>query len=178
MMSPLFTNFIYKQIRIRCKFHTTLMLPLSTLLHCLPYFIQRTLKVSLKMSIMSLSRLLWCWCWCWCSVIHRIGYSDPYCMLGIQPEGGLPISPLPLPPTPRTLSADMGGFDNTNTSTDSSSSSVPHRKHSFRLSFKRREGGRREHRDSLGGPVPAKFISATTIKPHTLNPKWNEKFKL
>lgn len=102
------------------------------------------------------------------------GFSDPYCMLGIQPDGGPPVSPLPLPPTPRALSADMsGGFDNSGTS-----DSPPHRKHSFRLSFKRREAtGRREQRDSLGGPVPAKLIKATSIKPHTLSPKWNEKFK-
>ncbi|XP_023161054.2 BAI1-associated protein 3 [Drosophila hydei] len=100
------------------------------------------------------------------------GFSDPYCMLGIQPDGGPPVSPLPLPPTPRALSADMsGGFDN------SATDSPPHRKHSFRLSFKRREAGRREQRDSLGGPVPAKLIKATSIKPHTLSPKWNEKFK-
>ncbi|KAI8126251.1 BAI1-associated protein 3 [Lucilia cuprina] len=100
------------------------------------------------------------------------GFSDPYCMLGIQPDGGPPVSPLPLPPTPRALSADMSAFDNNATD------SPPHRKHSFRLSFKRREGSsRREQRDSLGGPVPAKFICATSIKPHTLNPKWNEKFK-
>ncbi|XP_075161228.1 BAI1 associated protein 3 [Haematobia irritans] len=99
------------------------------------------------------------------------GFSDPYCMLGIQPDGGPPVSPLPLPPTPRALSADMNAFDN------NSSDSPPHRKHSFRLSFKRREGNRREQRDSLGGPVPAKFICATSIKPHTLTPKWNEKFK-
>ncbi|XP_036671560.3 BAI1-associated protein 3 [Drosophila suzukii] len=102
------------------------------------------------------------------------GFSDPYCMLGIQPDenGGPPVSPLPLPPTPRALSADMsGGFDN------SATDSPPHRKHSFRLSFKRREAGRREQRDSLGGPVPAKLIKATSIKPHTLTPKWNEKFK-
>ncbi|XP_037939126.1 BAI1-associated protein 3 [Teleopsis dalmanni] len=99
------------------------------------------------------------------------GFSDPYCMLGIQPDGGPPVSPLPLPPTPRALSADVNTFDNANTD------SPPHRKHSFRLSFKRREAGRREQRDSLGGPVPAKFIRATSIKPHTLSPKWNEKFK-
>jgi len=107
--------------------------------------------------------------------IGPAGFSDPYCMLGIQPDenGGPPVSPLPLPPTPRALSADMsGGFDN------SATDSPPHRKHSFRLSFKRREAGRREQRDSLGGPVPAKLIKATSIKPHTLTPKWNEKFKL
>lgn len=99
------------------------------------------------------------------------GFSDPYCMLGIQPAGMAPVSPQP-PLTPRTLSSDVG-FDN---NLDS-----PHHgdklRRSFRLSFKRKDG-RREQRDSIGGPVPAKFIRATSIKPHTLSPKWNEKFKL
>lgn len=106
------------------------------------------------------------------------GFSDPYCMLGIQPAG-TPISPQP-PLTPRTLS-DVG-FDN---NLDSPHHDKLRKHHSFRLSFKRKDGGgggggggRREQRDSLGGPVPAKFIRATSIKQHTLSPKWNEKFKL
>lgn len=101
------------------------------------------------------------------------GFSDPYCMLGIQPGGTTPISPLPPPMTPRTLS-DVG-FDNNLDSPHHSDKLRKH--HSFRLSFKRKDG-RREHRDSLNGPVPAKFIRATTIKSHTLSPKWHEKFKL
>lgn len=91
-------------------------------------------------------------------------------MLGIQP-GGTPISPPPM--TPRTLS-DVG-FDNNLDSPHHSDKLRKH--HSFRLSFKRKDG-RREHRDSLNGPVPAKFIRATSIKSHTLSPKWQEKFKL
>lgn len=100
------------------------------------------------------------------------GFSDPYCMLGIQPAG-TPLSPLPPPLTPRTLS-DVG-FDNNLESPHHGDKLRKH--HSFRLSFKRKDG-RREHRDSFSGPVPAKFIRATSIKMHTLSPKWHEKFKL
>ncbi|CAG9793854.1 unnamed protein product [Diatraea saccharalis] len=68
------------------------------------------------------------------------GFSDPYCMLGIQPAS--------LPASPRA-SEDEG------------------RKHGFRLSFKRRDG--RQQRDSLGR-LPARYIRATSVRPHTLSP--------
>ncbi|KAL3275866.1 hypothetical protein HHI36_020605 [Cryptolaemus montrouzieri] len=96
------------------------------------------------------------------------GFSDPYCMLGIQPMAA-PCSPVPHTPN-RTLS-------------DACLPEGPgnHEKlrkhHSFKLSFKRKEGRVREQRDSLGGALPAKFIRATSVKSHTLNPKWNEKFR-
>lgn len=90
-------------------------------------------------------------------------------MLGIQPSG-TPPPPSPQPPmTPRTLSDT--GMD----SLDSPEHGKLRKHHSFRLSFKRKDG--RQQRDSVG-PVPAKFIRATSVKPHTLCPKWNEKFKL
>ncbi|XP_055527055.1 BAI1-associated protein 3 isoform X1 [Wyeomyia smithii] len=96
------------------------------------------------------------------------GFSDPYCMLGIQPSG-TPPPPSPQPPmTPRTLSDT--GMD----SLESPEHGKLRKHHSFRLSFKRKDG--RQQRDSVG-PVPAKFIRATSVKPHTLCPKWHEKFK-
>lgn len=120
------------------------------------------------------------------------GFSDPYCMLGIQPVSNSP-GPQPSPIANRALSE--GGYGS---QTLSSSNHPELRKHhSFRLSFKRRDGasgdrpdgspgtGRtmptpRAQRDSLGAAqqLPAKFIRATSVRPHTLNPRWNEKFRL
>ncbi|XP_046745944.1 BAI1-associated protein 3 isoform X1 [Diprion similis] len=112
------------------------------------------------------------------------GFSDPYCMLGIQPgNGGAPLSPQPNlsahsphtpPASPRQATRALSdGGDN-----DNSHHEKLRKHHSFRLSFKRKEhGSRREHRDSLGGAVPAKYIRATSVKPHTLSPRWEEKFR-
>lgn len=99
-----------------------------------------------------------------------LGFSDPYCMLGITSMNDYtPLSPVPPPLTPRTLSDT--GMDNL----DSPDNKL-RKHHSFRLSFKRKDG-RREQRDSVG-PMPARLIKATSVKPHTLSPRWNEKFRL
>ncbi|XP_026297560.1 BAI1-associated protein 3 isoform X3 [Apis mellifera] len=112
------------------------------------------------------------------------GFSDPYCMLGIQPGNtGAPLSPQtnltahsphtpPASPRQATRALSDGG------ETENSHHEKLRKHHSFRLSFKRKEHtNRREHRESLSGAVPAKFIRATTVKPHTLSPRWNEKFR-
>ncbi|KAG7211433.1 hypothetical protein KM043_010720 [Ampulex compressa] len=111
------------------------------------------------------------------------GFSDPYCMLGIQPgSSGAPLSPQtnltahsphtpPASPRQTTRALSDGG------ETENSHPEKLRKHHSFRLSFKRKEHtSRREHRESLSGAVPAKFIRATTVKPHTLSPRWDEKF--
>ncbi|XP_039285685.1 BAI1-associated protein 3 isoform X2 [Nilaparvata lugens] len=104
------------------------------------------------------------------------GFSDPYCMLGIQP--GTMASPQPSSPgspspgrsaSSRALSE--GGLD----PPEQGHHEKLRKHHSFRLSFKRKE--RREHRDSISSAVPAKFIRATTVRTQTLNPRWNEKFR-
>lgn len=108
------------------------------------------------------------------SFVLLTGFSDPYCMLGIQPVAA-PSSPQPQPLTPsRTLSDACGGMGDT----QGGNHEKLRKHHSFKLSFKRKDGRMREHRDSLGGALPAKFIRATSVKPHTLNPRWNEKFRL
>ncbi|XP_067211831.1 BAI1-associated protein 3 isoform X3 [Linepithema humile] len=111
------------------------------------------------------------------------GFSDPYCMLGIQPgNAGAPLSPQtnltahsphtpPASPRQTTRALSDGGEN------ENSHHEKLRKHHSFRLSFKRKEHSRREHRESLSGALPAKFIRATSVKPHTLSPRWNEKFR-
>lgn len=97
------------------------------------------------------------------------GFSDPYCMLGIQPLA-TPSSPQASLVTQNRSLSETSEFQ--------SNHEKLRKHHSFKLSFKRKDGRIRDHRDSIGGALPAKFIRATSVKPHTLNPRWNEKFRL
>ncbi|XP_076385468.1 BAI1 associated protein 3 isoform X2 [Megachile rotundata] len=112
------------------------------------------------------------------------GFSDPYCMLGIQPGNtGAPLSPQTnltahSPHTPPASPRQATRALSDGAETENSHHEKLRKHHSFRLSFKRKEHtSRREHRESLSGAVPAKFIRATSVKPHTLSPRWNEKFR-
>ncbi|XP_076667027.1 BAI1 associated protein 3 isoform X1 [Andrena cerasifolii] len=112
------------------------------------------------------------------------GFSDPYCMLGIQPGNtGAPLSPQTnltahSPHSPPAWPRQATRALSDGAETENSHHEKLRKHHSFRLSFKRKDHtSRREHRESLSGAVPAKFIRATTVKPHTLSPRWNEKFR-
>lgn len=106
------------------------------------------------------------------------GYSDPYCMLGIQPAGNSD----PQRRRRRSSSATSGcGSDEEpaggglGRSPGSATGSPRRSLRKLGASFKKRE----PRSGSLeGATVPAKFIRTTTVKPATLNPRWNERFRL
>ncbi|XP_076458622.1 BAI1-associated protein 3-like [Babylonia areolata] len=94
------------------------------------------------------------------------GYSDPYCMLGIMP--GRPSS-----------------LDNSPKGGDNSTSSTPSPKTprgqggGRRFSLSGLSGGKKGQGQTLTvrDHLPARLIRTTGVKPHTLNPEWNEKFR-
>ncbi|CAM1322555.1 BAIAP3 (predicted), partial [Pycnogonum litorale] len=88
------------------------------------------------------------------------GFSDPYCMLGIQP-GRASTSP-----------PAASGYDS-----EESNSKKGNFSGRFRASFKRKGSKKERHESGGNETVPAKFIRVTSVKPHSLNPKWNEKFR-
>ncbi|CAL1264883.1 unnamed protein product [Larinioides sclopetarius] len=85
------------------------------------------------------------------------GTSDPYCMLGIQPD-----------PDSEKRKQDAEEENNSN-----SGGGLRGLKR-FGASFKKRD--RRDRSNSE--IVPARLIRTTKVKPETLSPKWREKFRL
>ncbi|GAB6032871.1 hypothetical protein CHUAL_012069 [Chamberlinius hualienensis] len=101
------------------------------------------------------------------------GFSDPFCMLGIQPSTG---------------SGNGQAYDNVEEPEEEDESRLK-KHHSFKLSFKRKEAAKKQEvvqspsrtgsgNDGFSNDIPAKYICATSVKPHTLNPQWEEKFTL
>ncbi|GBL78568.1 BAI1-associated protein 3 [Araneus ventricosus] len=84
------------------------------------------------------------------------GTSDPYCMLGIQPD-----------PDSEKRKQDAEEENNSN------SGGLRGLKR-FGASFKKRDRRDRSNSEIL----PAKLIRTTKVKPETLSPKWREKFRL
>uniref|UniRef100_A0A646QF95 BAI1-associated protein 3 n=1 Tax=Hemiscolopendra marginata TaxID=943146 RepID=A0A646QF95_9MYRI len=97
------------------------------------------------------------------------GFSDPYCMLGIQPGTS-------------SASSSIAETEGGEADAEERGESRPKRGHGFRLSFKKRERSDSRSRDREELPVapsaiPAKVVCATSVQPATLNPVWNEKFR-
>ena len=91
------------------------------------------------------------------------GFSDPYCMLGIMPG--------------RRLQNEEGCERTSVGSSDEENSPSPKERerkgHGFRFSLKKK--GRS---GALRDLLPAKYIQTTSVRPNTLNPEWNERFRL
>ncbi|XP_040076076.1 BAI1-associated protein 3 isoform X2 [Ixodes scapularis] len=100
------------------------------------------------------------------------GFSDPYCMLGIQPASN------DTQRRRRRSSSAGGGSDDEVVVVQRPGGPAGSPRRSLRklgASFKKKE----PRSGSLeSATVPAKFIRTTTVKPATLNPRWNERFRL
>ncbi|KAG8196992.1 hypothetical protein JTE90_013136 [Oedothorax gibbosus] len=95
------------------------------------------------------------------------GFSDPYCMLGIQPANTLER---------RNSSDDEFGSGSSGSGGKGGSPGGGRRGlKKLGASLKRRD---RIRSNSISETLPAKFIRTTSVKPQTLNPRWNEQFRL
>ena len=86
------------------------------------------------------------------------GFSDPYCMLGIMPARRVESMD-------GTEGGSLGSSDEEN---------------SGRYKEKRglRKFSLRKKSAALRDLLPAKYIQTTRVIPNTLNPVWNDKFRL
>ena len=114
-----------------------------------------------------------------------IGFSDPYCMLGIVPELRKFVLPQQSNGAGGVSSDEEGGNAN---SPNENKLGFMKRLKSFRKSTIRRSQGRDksvsnsgtspQNNSSLRDKLPAKYIQTTDVKKATLNPVWMEKFRL
>lgn len=118
----------------------------------------------------------------------KIGFSDPYCMLGIVPELPRFVLPQQANGGGGISSDEEGAMNNNHNSLNDNKLGFMKRLKSFRKSTVRRSQGREksvstsgtspQNQSSLRDKLPAKFIQTTDVKKATLNPIWMEKFRL
>ena len=99
-------------------------------------------------------------------ILHVVGFSDPYCMLGIIP--GSRIAELHL----------SNGEDLTSTTSSKDNKANKAKSMLRKFSGSLRDKIRAGPREKPQHIIPAKFIRSTKFIPNSLNPVWNERFKL
>ncbi len=125
------------------------------------------------------------------SIKDANGFSDPYCMLGIVPGDSGRISELKnfdsdsLESNQKDISK-QNSIKKVGINRYSSKAEIGHKSSFIKRfsSFRRSEN--KTHvlpltqisAKSNNVQLPAKYIKATTVKKATLNPEWNEKFRL
>lgn len=93
--------------------------------------------------------------WAYYIIIYISGFSDPYCMCGIVPGRLL-----------NEDGSDQGVFSDEDEHQERKRSG-----RKFSLTGKKKDKFARSM-------VPARLIKATHVVPNTVNPEWNEKFRL
>ena len=91
-----------------------------------------------------------------------LGFSDPYCMLGIMPLRRMPSLDY-------TESSSLGSSDEENN---------PRARDKDKGAFKRFSTKKKSTSAAIRDQLPAKYIQTTSVIPNTLNPVWNERFRL
>lgn len=108
------------------------------------------------------------------------GFSDPFCMLGIQPSAG-------------SANVPANVYDNGDEVEEEDDNRLKKHHSSFKLSFKRKEAAKKSQEvaqlpssqsqsrtesgnEGFSNDIPAKYICATSVKAKTLKPFWDEKF--
>ncbi|ELU07462.1 hypothetical protein CAPTEDRAFT_226475 [Capitella teleta] len=89
------------------------------------------------------------------------GFSDPYCMLGILPGSRVAKD--------RLLDSNQSSYSSDEDAVKGGRKESALKK--FSQSFKKKKD------KTARELIPARFIKSTSVKPKTLNPLWNEKFK-